>query len=389
MKRRHPLSVAVLLALLCGSQPVAWGQETASPQGSGIPALLQFAERYQAAPPPVSAQQRAREKKREETKKAEEEQARQAQALNLKQQQQRLQEKQAQSQQQAQQLSQLRQQITTLQAEKQRATQAPPDLTPLMQLTQGLSRAWHGTPTEQQLQQRLTQQQQQWQQKYDALQARVGPLAQPLVLNSPRANQSYAAGVALGKDILLLQAERQNWGVTTDKTQVLAGVVDAFSGDYQLPLPELEQALQASEQQVNQARQHTVKTQAQRGQQFMTAFQQQKGAVQAESGFWYRIEAAGDGPIAPDAVVSVVVKETLTDGTVIQDMEASGARLSQPLADYPPLFREAIGLLKNHGTIMLVVPPEMAYGDKGYAPKVPPGATMVYTLRVADVKTAG
>jgi FKBP-type peptidyl-prolyl cis-trans isomerase len=121
----------------------------------------------------------------------------------------------------------------------------------------------------------------------------------------------------------------------------------------------------------------------------MAAFQKQKGAVQAESGFWYRIEAAGSGEIAPDAVVTVVVKETLTDGTVIQDMEASGARLSQPLAAYPPLFREAIGQLQNHGTIMLVVPPELAYGDKGYAPNVPPGATMVYTLRVADVTAAG
>ncbi|WP_413506746.1 FKBP-type peptidyl-prolyl cis-trans isomerase N-terminal domain-containing protein [Serratia proteamaculans] len=378
MKRRHPLSAAVLLALLCGGQPYAQGQETAATQSGGIPALLQFAERYQAAPPPVSPQQRASEKK----KKADEEQARQAQALSLKQQQQRLQEKEAQSQQQ---LSQLRQQVATLQAEQQRVAQATPDLTPLLQLTQGLSRAWHGTPTELQFQQR----QQGLQQQYDALLARVGPLAQPLELNSPQASQSYAAGVALGKDILLLQAERQNWGVSTDKTQVLAGVVDAFSGDYQLSQPALEQALQVSEQQVNQARQRTLKTQAQRGQQFMAAFRQQKGAVQAESGFWYRIEVAGSGLIAPDAIVTVVVKETLTDGTVIQDMEASGAQLSQPLAAYPPLFREAIGLLKNHGTIMLVVPPEMAYGDKGYAPKVPPGATMIYTLRVADVRVAG
>ncbi|EEI3024023.1 peptidylprolyl isomerase, partial [Salmonella enterica subsp. diarizonae] len=28
------------------------------------------------------------------------------------------------------------------------------------------------------------------------------------------------------------------------------------------------------------------------------------------------------------------------------------------------------------------------YGDGGYPPKVPPGATMVYTLRVEDVKPA-
>ncbi len=33
-----------------------------------------------------------------------------------------------------------------------------------------------------------------------------------------------------------------------------------------------------------------------------------------------------------------------------------------------------------------VVPPELAYGDAGYPPKVPPGATMVYTIRVENVR---
>ncbi len=83
--------------------------------------------------------------------------------------------------------------------------------------------------------------------------------------------------------------------------------------------------------------------------------------------------------------LDVVVKEMLTDGTVIQDMEAGGVTLSQPVADFPALFKEAIGLLKNHGAMTLVVPPALAYGEKGYPPKVPPNATVVYQLRIADM----
>lgn len=30
--------------------------------------------------------------------------------------------------------------------------------------------------------------------------------------------------------------------------------------------------------------------------------------------------------------------------------------------------------------------PELAYGDAGYPPKVPPGATMIYTIRVENVR---
>lgn len=79
------------------------------------------------------------------------------------------------------------------------------------------------------------------------------------------------------------------------------------------------------------------------------------------------------------------MKETLTDGTVIQDMETSGAVLSQPISQFPPLFADALKQLKNHGTLTLVVPPELAYGEKGYPPNVPPNATMIYTLRIAEM----
>lgn len=45
--------------------------------------------------------------------------------------------------------------------------------------------------------------------------------------------------------------------------------------------------------------------------------------------------------------MDIVVKESLTDGSVIQDMDRSGKVMSQPLSAYPPLFREAIGHLKT------------------------------------------
>ena len=59
--------------------------------------------------------------------------------------------------------------------------------------------------------------------------------------------------------------------------------------------------------------------------------------------------------------------------------------LTQPIADFPPIFREALQKLKNHGSITIVVPPELAYKDKGYPPKIPPNATIIYDLRIADM----
>ncbi|WP_235362901.1 FKBP-type peptidyl-prolyl cis-trans isomerase N-terminal domain-containing protein, partial [Serratia marcescens] len=196
--------------------------------------------------------------------------------------------------------------------------------------------------------------------------------------------QSYAAGVALGRDIQTMLAERKNWGITPDKTVLLAGVIDTFNGHYQLSDAQLTRALAESEKAVNDARSQAAKRQTSKGEAFVAEFKKKKGTQKSPAGFWYRIDYAGDETIAENARVDIVVKESLTDGSVIQDMDRSGKVMSQPLSAYPPLFREAIGHLKNHGSLTMVVPPELAYGETGYAPQIPPNATMVYELRIVD-----
>ncbi|MBJ2078372.1 FKBP-type peptidyl-prolyl cis-trans isomerase N-terminal domain-containing protein [Serratia ureilytica] len=220
------------------------------------------------------------------------------------------------------------------------------------------------------------------------LQARARWLAEPGKLTTPDAQQAYAAGSALGRDIVGMLDERQGWGIDTDRKTVLAGVIDAFSGHYQLPADVLTQALQASEKAVGKARETAGTARQKKDEAFLAAFKKKKGVSASPSGFWYHVGYAGDTPLPANAVVDIVVKETLTDGTVIQDMDLSGNVLSQPLEAYPPLFREAIGYLKNHGTLTMVVPPALAYGEAGYPPAVPANATMVYELRVEGSQPA-
>ena len=204
-------------------------------------------------------------------------------------------------------------------------------------------------------------------------------------LEKPSGQQDYAAGVSLGEEILQMQAERKKWGVTTDKQTLLAGIIDTFAGQRQLDDTQLNQALAASETRVTQARESVLAEQTRKGERFLATFKKDPRAKRTQAGAWYRIEYAGDGAIPAEATLDVVVKETLSDGTIIQDMDASGAVLSQPLSQFPPLFADALRQLKNHGTLTLVVPPELAYGEKGYPPNVPPNATMVYTLRIAEI----
>ncbi|EOJ9615537.1 FKBP-type peptidyl-prolyl cis-trans isomerase N-terminal domain-containing protein [Serratia nevei] len=229
------------------------------------------------------------------------------------------------------------------------------------------------------------QTQQALREELDGLRSRAKWLPDAQALEKKPAQQSYAAGVALGRDIQTMLAERKNWGINPDKTVLLAGVIDTFNGHYQLSDAQLTRALAESEKAVNDARNQAAKMQTSKGEAFVTEFKKKKGTQKSPSGFWYRIDYAGDEAIKENARVDIVVKESLTDGSVIQDMDRSGKVMSQPLSAYPPLFREAIGHLKNHGSLTMVVPPALAYGETGYAPQIPPNATMVYELRIVDV----
>lgn len=205
-------------------------------------------------------------------------------------------------------------------------------------------------------------------------------------LESATARQSYAAGVALGKDINMLEHERSGWGVDVDRNALFTGVTDAFLGQYKLTPKELDEAFSESENIIAIAREKSMKLTQKTDDDFVRNFIQRKGVQQASSGFWYYINYIGDGDIKGNAVVDIMVKESLTNGTVINDMESNNKILSLPLNDYPPLFQEALSLLKNHGSITLVVPPSLAYGELGNLPEIPPHATMVYDVRIDNVK---
>ncbi|MFZ4832293.1 FKBP-type peptidyl-prolyl cis-trans isomerase N-terminal domain-containing protein [Rouxiella sp. Mn2063] len=211
-------------------------------------------------------------------------------------------------------------------------------------------------------------------------------LLQPDVkMVTPKDKQSYAAGVALGRNVLEVQAEQASIGVPTDRKLLLSGIVDSFNGSYKLAPDALTKAMRDTDKEVFQAKKKNMTRQKTMSESYLSKFSKKKGSQKADSGFWYHIDYPGDDNIPEGAVLDVVVQESLTDGTIIQDMDVNGSVLSQSIDRYPPLFREALSKLKNHGSITMVVPPELAYGDKGYPPKIPPNSTMVYVVRIVDV----
>ncbi len=121
------------------------------------------------------------------------------------------------------------------------------------------------------------------------------PIATADELKKPVARQDYAAGVMTGRDLLVMQEGQGLLGLKTDNRLLLAGLRDALNQQVKLNSTALQEALSAAEVRTRQARERIVIAQKAVGEKYLAAFRKGKGTEKDDSGFWYRLEYAGDG----------------------------------------------------------------------------------------------
>ncbi|EDD5390502.1 hypothetical protein BSW63_22880 [Salmonella enterica subsp. enterica serovar Enteritidis] len=198
--------------------------------------------------------------------------------------------------------------------------------------------------------------------------------------------QAYAAGVMYARDVREAQNGNRLIGVDLDNLALVEGLNDALLGrPLRLKAKELTAAGNDLEKAASEGFHRVVDKEKKQAEAWLKTFRKQKGVARDDSGFWYQVTYEGDGErLKSEDIVDVVVEESLINGKVVSDMDRTGNSLRMKVHEFPPVFASGLSRLKNHGQITLVVPPELAYGDKGYPPDVPPGATMIYKVRVAD-----
>lgn len=114
-----------------------------------------------------------------------------------------------------------------------------------------------------------------------------------------------------------------------------------------------------------------------------------EGFEKTESGLHYKITHNGNGPKAEKGkTVSVHYKGMLLDGT---EFDSSYKRnepiefafgVGQVIAGWD----EGIGLLQVGDKARLVIPPHLAYGEKGAGGVIPPQATLMFDVELKAVK---
>jgi len=110
------------------------------------------------------------------------------------------------------------------------------------------------------------------------------------------------------------------------------------------------------------------------------------------SGLKFADVAVGTGaaPVSTDWV-TLQFTATLQDGTLFGSSRKNGGPISVPLGEITKEvagWGEGLSTMKVGGVRELVIPPSLAYGDKGAGSVIPPGATLVFAIELLDAKAA-
>lgn len=118
-----------------------------------------------------------------------------------------------------------------------------------------------------------------------------------------------------------------------------------------------------------------------KGKKYVESFLKEDGVKSTTSGLAYKIVKAGSAKKpSPQDTVEVHYHGTLIDGKVFDSSVDRGEKISFPLNGVIPGWTEGLQLIGEGGEVRLVIPSELAYGDRGSPPVIPGGATLIFNV---------
>jgi len=189
--------------------------------------------------------------------------------------------------------------------------------------------------------------------------------ADSLNLEDENVRINYSLGYQIGGDL-----KRQ--GIESDSAAIVKGIEDALSGaeplikhqEMQSMLIELKRKI--VEDQKRRIAEQEVKL-LEENKKYLEESAKKPGVVTTKSGLQYEILTEGTGKTpTPSDKVTVRYKGTLVNGQVFDSTESHGDKPAEfQLNGVIKGWTEGLQLIKEGGKIRLVIPSDLAYGDRG------------------------
>jgi FKBP-type peptidyl-prolyl cis-trans isomerase FklB len=213
--------------------------------------------------------------------------------------------------------------------------------------------------------------------------------AAPAPLTSRKQKFSYALGMNIATG---LGTNLKKQGVEVDWSLVAQGLKDGAGGKgTRLSEDEAKTVLNEVQTEVRKEQQEKMKEAADKnkseGQAFLAANKDKEGVKTLPSGLQYKVITEGTGPKpTPTDTVVCNYRGTLINGTEFDSSYKRGEPATFPVGGVIKGWTEALQLMPVGSKWQLVVPSDLAYGDRGAGAEIGPNSTLIFEVELISIK---
>ena len=191
---------------------------------------------------------------------------------------------------------------------------------------------------------------------------------------------SYSIGMQIGFNL-----GRQKVDINPDI--LVAGIKDSLAGKPQLTPDQVKDVMAQFEKDMEQKQKQLGEKNKTDGAKFIEENKKNPGVKTTASGLQYKVEKEGTGPQPKGTdMVTVNYRGTLIDGTEFDSSYKRGQPATFPVNGVIKGWTEALQLMKQGAKYQLVIPSNLAYGERAMGPDIGPNSTLIFEVELMEVK---
>ena len=205
------------------------------------------------------------------------------------------------------------------------------------------------------------------------------------ILKDENSKLNYSVGYQIGSDF-----KQQNFEIRTEA--VLKGIQDALSENKALMTKEEMRKTMADLGQkvadLKKKKREQVSSFQQNNKKFLTDNANKPGVITTDSGLQYRIiEQGSKGQHAKlNGKVLVHYRGRLIDGTEFDSSYKRNKPASFRVNQVIKGWTEALQLMQRGSSWQLVIPANLAYGERGAGTSIPPNSTLIFDVELISIQ---